>query len=48
MLGGKLLVDKFSILLFCSPRFTERLAHNIDMLGGARYMFLTHKYDDVT
>ncbi|KAE8022968.1 hypothetical protein FH972_008728 [Carpinus fangiana] len=34
---GNILVD--------SPRFTERLAHNIDMLGGARYMFLTHKDD---
>ncbi|KAJ4953106.1 hypothetical protein NE237_029938 [Protea cynaroides] len=33
-------------ILIDSPRFTERLAHNIDMLGGARYMFLTHK-DDV-
>lgn len=35
---GNILVD--------SPRFTERLAHNIEMLGGARYMFLSHK-DDV-
>ncbi|CAL9151702.1 unnamed protein product [Musa hybrid cultivar] len=35
---GNILVD--------SPRFTERLACNIEMLGGVRYMFLTHK-DDV-
>ncbi|URD99724.1 Metallo-beta-lactamase superfamily [Musa troglodytarum] len=32
---GNILVD--------SPRFTERLARNIEMLGGVRYMFLTHK-----
>ncbi|CAN6481735.1 unnamed protein product [Victoria cruziana] len=35
---GNILVD--------SPRYTERLAYNIEKLGGARYMFLTHK-DDV-
>ncbi|KAF9600656.1 hypothetical protein IFM89_011239 [Coptis chinensis] len=35
---GNILVD--------SPRYTEKLAHNIEMLGGARYMFLTHS-DDV-
>ncbi|KAF3787738.1 hypothetical protein EJ110_NYTH07613 [Nymphaea thermarum] len=35
---GNILVD--------SPRYTERLARNIEKLGGARYMFLTHK-DDV-
>ncbi|WOK92823.1 hypothetical protein Cni_G01515 [Canna indica] len=34
-----------NILVDC-PRFTERLAHNIEKLGGVRYMFLTHK-DDV-
>ncbi|THU62407.1 hypothetical protein C4D60_Mb01t04820 [Musa balbisiana] len=32
---GNILVD--------SPRFTERLARNIERLGGVRYMFLTHK-----
>ncbi|KAH7842248.1 hypothetical protein Vadar_003190 [Vaccinium darrowii] len=35
---GNILVD--------SPRYTERLASNIETLGGVRYMFLTHK-DDV-
>ncbi|PIA35594.1 hypothetical protein AQUCO_03500154v1 [Aquilegia coerulea] len=35
---GNILVD--------SPRYTKQLAHNIEMLGGARYMFLTHR-DDV-
>ncbi|XP_031495944.1 uncharacterized protein LOC116261361 isoform X1 [Nymphaea colorata] len=35
---GNILVD--------SPRYTERLAYNIEKLGGARYMFLSHK-DDV-
>lgn len=30
---------------YCSPRYTERLARKIDLLGGARFMFLTHKYD---
>ncbi|CAK9134134.1 unnamed protein product [Ilex paraguariensis] len=35
---GNILVD--------SPRYTERLARNIEMMGGARYMFLTHR-DDV-
>lgn len=31
-------------LLICSPRYTERLASNIKKMGGARFMFLTHKY----
>ncbi|KAI3938247.1 hypothetical protein MKW98_031195 [Papaver atlanticum] len=35
---GNILVD--------SPRYTERLAHRIEILGGVRYMFLTHR-DDV-
>ncbi|KAK3408637.1 hypothetical protein EUGRSUZ_J00842 [Eucalyptus grandis] len=35
---GNILVD--------SPRYTKRLAHKIEMLGGAHLMFLTHK-DDV-
>ncbi|KAK1262764.1 hypothetical protein QJS04_geneDACA019556 [Acorus gramineus] len=35
---GNILVD--------SPRYTERLAGKIEALGGARYMFLTHR-DDV-
>ncbi|KAL3718705.1 hypothetical protein ACJRO7_003774 [Eucalyptus globulus] len=35
---GNILVD--------SPRYTKRLAHKIQMLGGAQLMFLTHK-DDV-
>uniref|UniRef100_A0A0D9VN02 Metallo-beta-lactamase domain-containing protein n=1 Tax=Leersia perrieri TaxID=77586 RepID=A0A0D9VN02_9ORYZ len=35
---GNILVD--------SPRYTTKLADNIKKLGGARYMFLTHK-DDV-
>eukprot|EP00262_Sarcandra_glabra_P009895 TRINITY_DN2471_c0_g1_i2.p1 TRINITY_DN2471_c0_g1~~TRINITY_DN2471_c0_g1_i2.p1 ORF type:complete len:350 (-),score=32.86 TRINITY_DN2471_c0_g1_i2:561-1610(-) len=35
---GNILVD--------SPQYKERLARNIEMLGGARYMFLSHK-DDV-
>ncbi|CAH1418980.1 unnamed protein product [Lactuca virosa] len=33
-------------ILIDSPRYTERLAENIEKLGGAQYMFLTHK-DDV-
>ncbi|XP_042483740.1 uncharacterized protein LOC122064094 [Macadamia integrifolia] len=33
-------------ILIDSPRYTERIARKIEMLGGARYMFLTHK-DDV-
>ncbi|KAI3894222.1 hypothetical protein MKX03_022647 [Papaver bracteatum] len=33
-------------ILLCSPRYTEKLARKIELLGGARYMFLTHK-DDV-
>ncbi|MCO5564641.1 hypothetical protein L7F22_018307 [Adiantum nelumboides] len=36
--GGNILVD--------SPRYTERLAQNLEKLGGVDYMFLTHK-DDV-
>ncbi|KAK9095471.1 hypothetical protein Scep_026940 [Stephania cephalantha] len=35
---GNILVD--------SPRYFERLAQKIEMLGGARYMFLTH-VDDI-
>ncbi|XP_058212970.1 uncharacterized protein LOC131324839 isoform X1 [Rhododendron vialii] len=35
---GNILVD--------SPRYTERLASNMETMGGVRYMFLTHK-DDV-
>uniref|UniRef100_A0A0E0K797 Metallo-beta-lactamase domain-containing protein n=1 Tax=Oryza punctata TaxID=4537 RepID=A0A0E0K797_ORYPU len=35
---GNILVD--------SPRYTTKLADNIEKLGGARYMFLTHR-DDV-
>ncbi|KAG9150427.1 hypothetical protein Leryth_019797 [Lithospermum erythrorhizon] len=34
-----------NIIVDC-PRYTESLARNIEMMGGARYMFLTHK-DDV-
>ncbi|GAB4850669.1 hypothetical protein Ancab_029980 [Ancistrocladus abbreviatus] len=34
---GNILVD--------SPRYSERLARNIEKLGGARFMFLTHKDD---
>ncbi|XP_022765099.1 uncharacterized protein LOC111310176 [Durio zibethinus] len=33
-------------ILIDSPKFTERLASKIEMLGGVHYMFLTHK-DDV-
>ncbi|KAG8369481.1 hypothetical protein BUALT_Bualt14G0018200 [Buddleja alternifolia] len=33
-------------ILIDSPRYTDRLASNIKKMGGARYMFLTHK-DDV-
>ncbi|GMI80768.1 hypothetical protein like AT4G33540 [Hibiscus trionum] len=33
-------------ILIDSPRFTEKLARKIEMLGGVRYLFLTHK-DDV-
>ncbi|KAI4357034.1 hypothetical protein L6164_001009 [Bauhinia variegata] len=32
-------------ILIDSPRFTEKLARKIEMLGGARYLFLTHKDD---
>ncbi|KAJ1692472.1 hypothetical protein LUZ63_009170 [Rhynchospora breviuscula] len=34
---GSIMVD--------SPRYNEILAHKFDMLGGVRYMFLTHKDD---
>lgn len=34
------------ILIFSSPRCTERMAGNIEKLGGAQYMFLAHKYND--
>ncbi|XP_066333019.1 uncharacterized protein [Miscanthus floridulus] len=33
-------------ILIDSPRYTQKLANNIEKLGGARYMFLTH-IDDV-
>jgi len=33
-------------ILVGSPRYSECLAHNLEGLGGARYMFLTHS-DDV-
>ena len=38
--------DAFDIyLLFSfSPRYTPKLANNIEKLGGVRYMFLTHMY----
>ncbi|XVE52613.1 hypothetical protein DITRI_Ditri02bG0135700 [Diplodiscus trichospermus] len=41
-----LIIHSQGNILIDSPRFTERLARNIDALGGVRYMFLTHK-DDV-
>ena len=41
-----LIVHPKGNILIDSPRFTERLARKIEMLGGARYIFLTHK-DDV-
>lgn len=41
-----LLVHPQGNILIDSPRYTERLASNIEKLGGVRYMFLTHK-DDV-
>jgi hypothetical protein len=31
-------------LYLCSPRYTPALVKNIENLGGARYMFLTHMY----
>ncbi|KAJ3671512.1 hypothetical protein LUZ60_007591 [Juncus effusus] len=34
-----------NIMVDC-PKFTEKLAKNLEMLGGMRYIFLTHK-DDV-
>ncbi|KAG4127891.1 hypothetical protein ERO13_D10G235824v2 [Gossypium hirsutum] len=36
--GGNILID--------SPRFTKKLAKEIETMGGVRYLFLTHK-DDV-
>ncbi|KAJ0800110.1 putative metallo-beta-lactamase, ribonuclease Z/Hydroxyacylglutathione hydrolase [Helianthus annuus] len=41
-----LLVHPEGNILIDSPRYTERLASNIEKMGGARYMFLTHR-DDV-
>lgn len=41
-----LIVHPQGNILIDSPRYTERLAKNIDDMGGAQYMFLTHK-DDV-
>ncbi|KAE8702592.1 CASP-like protein, putative isoform 1 [Hibiscus syriacus] len=41
-----LIVHSDGNILIDSPRFTERLAHKIEEMGGVRYMFLTHK-DDV-
>ncbi|KAF9674458.1 hypothetical protein SADUNF_Sadunf10G0129300 [Salix dunnii] len=41
-----LIVHPEGNIIIDSPRYTERLARNIEMLGGARYMFLTHE-DDV-
>ncbi|GJM87513.1 hypothetical protein PR202_ga03475 [Eleusine coracana subsp. coracana] len=34
-------------LLIDSPRYTPALVKNIEMLGGARYMFLTHIYREL-
>lgn len=47
------MVEEFSVyvtysLLICSPRYTEKLASNIKRMGGACYMFLTHKYAEYT
>ncbi|KAM7487886.1 hypothetical protein LguiB_025370 [Lonicera macranthoides] len=41
-----LIVHSEGNILIDSPRYTESLARNIEMLGGVRHMFLTHK-DDV-
>lgn len=41
-----LIVHPEGNILIDSPRYTERLAGNIEKMGGVRYMFLTHK-DDV-
>ncbi|KAM0036910.1 putative ribonuclease Z/Hydroxyacylglutathione hydrolase [Helianthus debilis subsp. tardiflorus] len=38
-----LLVHPEGNILIDSPRYTERLASNIEKMGGARYMFLTHR-----
>ncbi|KAG6654749.1 hypothetical protein CIPAW_05G167600 [Carya illinoinensis] len=40
-----LIVHPEGNILIDSPRFTERLASNIEKLGGARYMFMTHEDD---
>jgi hypothetical protein len=36
--------DVDALIFSFSPRYTPRLADNIERLGGARYMFLTHMY----
>ncbi|KAL4564140.1 hypothetical protein LXL04_028192 [Taraxacum kok-saghyz] len=41
-----LIVHPQGNILIDSPKYTERLARNIEDMGGAQYMFLTHK-DDV-
>ncbi|XP_071737175.1 uncharacterized protein [Rutidosis leptorrhynchoides] len=41
-----LIVHPEGNILIDSPRYTEKLACNIEKMGGARHMFLTHK-DDV-
>ncbi|KAL8252773.1 hypothetical protein R6Q59_036466 [Mikania micrantha] len=41
-----LLVHPEGNILIDSPRYTESLASNVEKMGGARYMFLTHR-DDV-
>ncbi|XVF83750.1 hypothetical protein PTKIN_Ptkin16aG0517500 [Pterospermum kingtungense] len=41
-----LIVHPEGNILIDSPKFTERLASQIEKLGGVRYIFLTHK-DDV-
>ncbi|KAI3496056.1 hypothetical protein L1887_38406 [Cichorium endivia] len=38
-----LIVHPEGNILIDSPRYTERLASNIENMGGARYMFLTHR-----
>ncbi|KAI4373163.1 hypothetical protein MLD38_011321 [Melastoma candidum] len=40
-----LLVHPDGNVLIDGPRYTERLARKIDLLGGVRFMFLTHKDD---
>ncbi|KDP24686.1 hypothetical protein JCGZ_26507 [Jatropha curcas] len=44
--SSSLIVHPEGNIMIDSPRYTEKLARNIEMLGGARYLFLTHK-DDV-